>query len=273
MLWAAMEVLGQSARFPRANPPGLVLEEMGSTLFATVDKLKKLRARYGGAIDPGSIRYVGVEPSHLFARTAELLHGDINITHVNDWKALAPQFGAHTLGRSYQATSYAFRNVYDLCSWIFRATASVHGIWFSRSGDEVIHVHGKRTTFFSLERFCALARSNGFGVLPIASSRHTIGDHEFLSAFVMVHRFDHRQSLHFQELCERHANFGVEGFASKEAEDVVEAIRMRTVMSGTHAGFSEPTGQGSSTFDFESASVRRQFDDYLSKLSSTDSRQ
>lgn len=268
LLWAAMEVLATSARFrsPQKNEK-LQLEEIGSTLFATINKLIKARSRYGGSFDPEGLRYVGIEPSKIFARTAELLHPAVEVHHYADWTDL-PTVEAPVISRSYQATSYAFRTTRDLCSWVFRSHCSLHGLWFSPAGDDhIINAHGKRLALFSLNTLCSEAKDRGYTLTPVSSERYSFGEHEFIAAFVLLRQFDRRQNLHFADLCSRHANFGIDGFSPSGVDDPIDWIQSKASHRGSHAGYIEPSPvPQSQMFNFGNEGVASKFKTYLERL-------
>jgi hypothetical protein len=61
-------------------------EELGSTLFSTIDKFKKLDARYDGRLKVERIKYAGIEISQLLIDLAEALHSSEDITHYKTWQ-------------------------------------------------------------------------------------------------------------------------------------------------------------------------------------------
>ena len=72
-LYYALELLGSNA-----------FVEVGSTLFASIDKLQKCRRLAGHNDEFGQVHFYGVEPSALLRQTAEILHTDAQLSHVNE---------------------------------------------------------------------------------------------------------------------------------------------------------------------------------------------
>src|SRR5882672_5227289 len=84
----------------------IVFEEIGSTLFATIDKMEKMARRRHHALD-GRFEYLGIEPMMTFRHVAEMCHPTHAVRHVDFWRDLGPA-APLTVSRCYQASSYAF---------------------------------------------------------------------------------------------------------------------------------------------------------------------
>jgi len=246
----------------------IVVEEIGSTLFATIDKLEKSCRSSGLSIPARSICYRGVEVSDLFARVSQLLHPQAQMTLFSDWKQLPPTERATTFARSYQATSYAFDDTPELAAWMTRASSGLHGVWLSLGNkDEEIKAHGKKALFFSIEQLCPLLNSAGFAVFPVSTERFVFAEKEFISAFVFVTDMNAAQLRRFFELCDKNADFGVAGLRGAERKDAAGWIKNAPAFRGTHAGFlTHDKRQTERPFDFTSEIVDRAFSAYLARL-------
>jgi hypothetical protein len=168
--------------------------EVGSTLFATIDKLEKL-ARLTGAPPLGDVEFVGVEPSSLFCQVAHALHPASRIVHVDRIADVPP---GPSVGRSYQATSYAFGTTDELVDACARSAIGVHGIWFTETGETVqARVLGKRLVLFSLPGFLAGMAARGYRVQFIAASQgHRVGL-RFHETWLVCHRLAEHESAAF----------------------------------------------------------------------------
>lgn len=268
LIWAGLEVLyGKAAAVSGEKCETACVEEMGSTLFDTIDRLDQLSICLGGTFDFKQVRFLGIEPCSLFARTAEALHPSNNIVHVQNWNEL-PSPAPYTLSRSYQATSYAFACVDELCDWIARSALSVHGIWFSLSGeDETITVFGKRLVFFSLDRLCEDLSERGFQVLPISSESYTLDTHSFLCVFLCVHRFEGNHLHQLQLLCQED-RFGLPYSIYSVPEDPASWVRLNVIHKGAHAGYIEMDSieYSNPMFNFGSGEVIQQFQKNLAAV-------
>jgi hypothetical protein len=274
LLWAAMRALAGSAGLRRFFAPRkrVVVEEIGSSLYATIDKLVKLRARYGGKVDLRKATFWGVEPSLLFTRTAEELHREFDVRHVDRVGQLPqPDRGRTvTFGRSYQATSYAFDATAEFCDWIARARFSLHGAWFAVTPQErSIDVLGKRTTLFSAEETQRLLRAAGHAIYPLSSERYTFGAESFYSVFFAAHDLNRAEEGRLLALCDRHECYGVDRSRLAEVPDLGAWIRAQAVDRGEHSQFianREADGRKSPTFDFNNAAVAAKFQEHVAAV-------
>lgn len=161
----------------------LVFEEIGSTIFATIDKLNKIESIYKEGIDLHKIDFYGIEISQFFSDVAHALHKNFQITHYKKVSDLPKQISTH-VGRSYQATSYAFTSTQEFADWICRLRFSLNGAWFNPKAGEVLNtVCGKRTILFDLDRMIQILNQRGYQVCLISSDIYTLGEMEFLSVW------------------------------------------------------------------------------------------
>lgn len=163
--------------------------ELGSTLFATADKLDKIR-RLSHGPELGAVRYLGVEPSLLFRQIAEALHPAVVIQHVDD-VGLVPAFSGRSVSRCYQSSSYAFGTTTAFVDFCALSYFGSHGIWFSRDGvQRVVSILGKPLTLFSLPEFLAGMQARGFTVEFVQKSPSAYaGEVEFFETWLVYHRF------------------------------------------------------------------------------------
>lgn len=159
------------------------LWELGSTLFASIDKYSNCKALH----DLPDISFVGVEPSDILRDTAELLHPEAHITHyLSHTDAPKSEKAIH---RSYQASSYAFNSTGELIEWVSQFQTSQDGIWFSLSGKDEIHeTIGRKITLFSLPTFQQEMKKAGFSLtFHSAQKVHHIGA-DLVEVFVLAHQ-------------------------------------------------------------------------------------
>lgn len=158
-------------------------EELGSTLFSTIDKIDKLnRLR---KVSP-SVSYVGIEVSKILMDLAVGLHPNADLKHFQRWQD-AP-IDDNIISRSYQSTSYAFKTTKQLVEWIARAKVGIHGVWFSLSGERTIDMVGNPATLFDPVEFEKLAFHAGLSVKVIKSEIYSHGDDKFSTSWVLCER-------------------------------------------------------------------------------------
>lgn len=164
--------------------------ELGSTLFATIDKLNKLQ-RLSNGPSVSNLEFIGVEPSNLFCRLTEALHSTSNIRHVGDVTQL-PAVDERSVNRCYQATSYALNATEELVDYCARSMFGCHGIWFSHDGsNRTVCAMGKPLTLFSLPRFLAGMTSRGYLVEFIQKSHSSYANEfEFFETWLVYHRLN-----------------------------------------------------------------------------------
>jgi hypothetical protein len=168
------------------SPGPIVLEEIGSTLFATIDKFEKLASQHRDNISE-RVSYIGVEPLLSFHTYAEVLHPSHQIIHYSDWKDLLPA-APNTVSRSFQATSYAFEMTKDLCDWISRSVLSSQGLWFSATGIErTTKSLGKRLHLFGFKEFVERQSAKGRRVAVYKAERFSYSGDEFIAAWLLVY--------------------------------------------------------------------------------------
>jgi hypothetical protein len=162
------------------------LYEIGSTLFSTIDKYEKCRSW----CDAPEVIYIGVEPSQLLRDTAEILHPDAQLIHYLSHQEV-PRPAVRSVGRSYQATSYAFQSTVELSDWVARFDASQDGLWCSRKEkDEQHDLFGNTVTLFSLRDFSERMRAAGFIVNVMSAQKVNHLRLEFAEVFTTCYRRD-----------------------------------------------------------------------------------
>jgi hypothetical protein len=158
-------------------------EELGSTLFSTIDKIDKLNTLRN--VSP-AVSYVGIEVSQLLIDLATGLHPSANLKHFLRWQE-APT-PPSIVSRSYQSTSYAFQTTAHLVEWIARAKTGIHGVWFSLDRERQIDMIGNPATLFDPIQFSELARQAGLSVRVIKSEIYSHGDDRFSTSWVICER-------------------------------------------------------------------------------------
>jgi hypothetical protein len=161
--------------------------EIGSTLFATIDKLDKLQ-RLSGAPHL-NCAFVGIEPSDLFRQLAEALHSGRPVTHHTDLSQIVVP--PRSVSRCYQSTSYAFETTADLIDHCAQFQFGSHGVWCSVDGQtRTASVLGKRLTLFSLPEFVSGMTTRGFRVEFVSACRSCYDEQfEFEEVWLLYHRF------------------------------------------------------------------------------------
>lgn len=244
------------------------VEELGSTLFATVDKLRLLeRDLFSGGAVPSALpmSFVGVEPSDLLAETAIALHPTEKILHVADSRDLPPATDP-TVGRSYQATSYAFTTTEDLARWIGRSRFSTHGIWVSETGrDQTITRMGKRMTLFAYQELVERLAAQGLRAHHHRSERLRLGEDAFCCTWIVVERLSPEERDAFHRIVREHPTLNDASIESGAERGVIPDVGRQGL-----AFFTDPddvaAARDRTTFDFSSRSLDAAFDAHLARL-------
>jgi hypothetical protein len=183
----------------------VVFEELGSTLFASIDKLEKLKRRFGLAVDLTAIDFVGIEIMPMMTWLAERLHHGYRVEHFPSLPERRPAAGRAIVSRCYQASSYALRTADELAHWIASSRFSVQGVFFARgNGDWTTTLLGNTVTLFDLDAFCRAMDSRGVTLLPLTRGRLDYGD--ALSCdeiFFIAHNLSAPELSTYNDLCAR----------------------------------------------------------------------
>jgi hypothetical protein len=247
------------------------LEEIGPTLFATIDKLEKCRTILSDAHDLKSVRFIGVEVSNLFVQIAEELHQGYQLLNFQRAADL-PHPGAFTLGRSYQATSYAFDSTTDFAGWLDRCRFSLNGAWFSADDEMILPCMGKQTTLFGIDRLKSILSERGQHLALISSDRYTLGKTPFYSVWFIAHRLQQDEYKELIELAIKHPDLGCQ---SINLIDEFSQAKIKEISRecGPHAGFTyneeSSTSFSNPTLDFGNADNLRKFSEYVAKIKKT----
>jgi hypothetical protein len=247
-LYAAILALGPDpARF----------EELGSTLFSTIDKIEKLRARYQGLTHQPTIEFAGIEISKLLIDLAETLHQTQALQHFPTWQSM-PQTSAGIVSRSYQSTSYALRKTGDLFDWMSRSKFGIHGVWFCIDGGEVeTTMVGNRLTFFDPDAFAKLAADRGIRTKVVKCEVFSHGHFRFAAAWVMLDRMSDAERSSMHSLLARWNISPAEAVCGLDHSDLG-----RQPFAGPHASFAMvETG---APFNFFSADLMDRFHHHTS---------
>lgn len=150
------------------------LYEIGTSLFSTIDKYRTC----GGK----DIHFLGVEPSYLLRETSKLIYPEAILYNYHNE---VPMPTLKTIGRSYQATSYAFKSTEELVQWISPMGASQDGIWFSLDDTErQYEIFSHQLTLFSFKEFISNIKSGGFSVEVYSAQRVSHIGFEFAEIFL-----------------------------------------------------------------------------------------
>lgn len=162
----------------------LVVEEIGSTLFVTIDKLEKL----GGYSETlfRKIKYRSVEVVKIFSDGAAALHPGRELANFVECEDL-PCDGVAIASLCYQATSYALDSTDALCKWVMRSAFSSQGVWFSNGDDDQsVELLGKSVTLFSWPRFRESLLKAGLRIVILENQNKICEGHEFSEVWLFT---------------------------------------------------------------------------------------
>lgn len=158
------------------------VEDYGSTLFSTIDKLDKLLGSAAASID-----YFGVEVSQTFCEMAEHLHPNRSVRHVSAWRDLPAVADRPLLSRAYQATSYGIDTTEELAEWMSRAALSLQGLWISDgSPEKTVEILGKRVHLFDYDSLRSSLERRGRKIAALSSQRYSSRGSTFLSVWAIA---------------------------------------------------------------------------------------
>ena len=272
-LYVAMVILSQSKRIPFLNQNKKIrFEEIGSTFFVSIDKLAKLESLYLEGIKLKEIWFYGVEVSQIFSDIAVEMHSGYHLNHYHHVSQipLLPEIG---IGRSYQATSYAFSSTQEFADWLCRLRFSLNGAWFNPlSGDLYSTVLGKQITLFDADWLISHLQDRGYRFCLISSDLCKRGNLKYLSVWFVVHNLTEPELDKFISVSAKHNNFGYSLDWKHSAS--AQVLRDQARDAGEHAGmiFSDETNslsQYSQTFNFGNPEIVKQFSKYLESLQSS----
>ena len=180
--------------------PDLGFEELGSTLFSSIDKLEILFRNNHLKADLTAVRFRGVEVMPLMIWLAGALHPRYRLAHHRHVKDV-PRKG-QSITRCYQASSYAFASTEELVEWTATSVISGQGAFFSRGGSEQrVDLMGNPLTLFSLPDFHAGLTRRGFVLTPLRSNVLSYDDLvECEEIFFLAHRLDGRERTEIGKL-------------------------------------------------------------------------
>jgi len=175
--------------------------EIGSTLYAIIDILEKANMREGDSFSFDKTSFIGVEASEFFMDLAELLHPNHSLKHFYDYKDI-PLSDKVRIGRSYQATSYAFESTRELLDWTISNRFSALGTWFSLNfSTERKIALGKQLMLFDLNEYCAGLKASGFKFCPINCIKVTHGsDLTFYEIWYVTHNLNEQEIAQYNKI-------------------------------------------------------------------------
>jgi len=161
--------------------------ELGATLFASIDKYQKCCEIYKGL---NEIQFIGIEPDYVLRNTASLLHGEylpVQYCSTSDIDVIPMK----SVGRSYQASSYAFESTRELVDWVTQFEASQDGIWFSTlDKDETVEIFSSTLTFFSFPMFKSLMLAKGFYINILTTQKVHHFRNDIYEVFITSHKIE-----------------------------------------------------------------------------------
>ncbi len=255
-LFYAFDLLGSDTFF-----------EIGSTLFASIDKFEKCRRLAGRSDELRDVQFYGVEPSNLLRQTAEILHTGMEIRHIDDHEL--PAGCQKPTGRSYQSTSYAFATTASLVAWIAGLEFSHHGIWFSSTGgEEHYDAFGNEVTLFDYDDF--VRRLGAAGCTVIVTSAQQVAHYNFscTEVWMFCHRMGNEQAAELEELCDASKfgsgrNLDLRTAAESRLSDLPESI-WKTQRDVSMSSGNAWTSLANRRFlDFTNPQTRADFDEYM----------
>jgi hypothetical protein len=176
-------------------------EEMGSTLFASIDKLEKAKTRYNFAINLHDIDFIGIEVMDQMVFLAEQLHQKYKISHHKNVLELSSS-GTNRVKRSYQATSYAFNTTEDFAKWTIDSKFSLQGAYCSLSDKtETVTVMGNSMRLFSISDFYKMVQDSGHTIILLdVETRSYSKIFDCYQIFFVTHCFESNELDRFMAL-------------------------------------------------------------------------
>ena len=183
--------------------PGIDFEELGSTLFSSIDKLEILFRNHHLRADLTAVRYCGIEVMPLMVWLARALHPGYDVVHHGRVGQVSRR--GEGITRCYQASSYAFSSTEELIEWTATSAISGQGVFFSRGeSDERVDLMGNPLTLFSLPAFHEGMTRRGFRLIPLRSSALSYDNLvECEEIFFLAHRLDERERHEVADLYSR----------------------------------------------------------------------
>lgn len=240
-------------------------EEVGSTLFSTIDKLAKLHRAFALPSDITAVEFVGVEVMPTMVWLAERLHARYRVRHA----ATAPDDESPAravVARCYQSSSYAFRSSEAFARWASRAAFGLQGVFFSRGqGDQTVSLLGNPVTLFDRTAFYRAMRGRGCHLVPLHASPLEYDDALACDeVFFITHRLTREEWARLVRACEARGVAAPPGVTADSPEALGAApplpgrdSRFITVRPRTHAA------AASSAFgpalNFDDARIERAF--------------
>lgn len=184
--------------------------EMGSTLFASIDKINAIHHAVQHKIENlQNVEFVGVEKSDFFADVAEVLHPNVKITHFDNWTGVHAPVG-NRVGVSYQAASYAFDSTDDLVSWLTQFRFSIDCIFFSTQKiTEHVTALGKRYTLFNLDEFLEKMKDRKYTVSHISTQKVQYPYYSYYAIWFVTHNLSEEETGRFEKYIEQSQPVGM----------------------------------------------------------------
>jgi hypothetical protein len=242
-------------------------EEVGSTLFSTIDKIRKCE-RLLGPLGFETIAFKGVEVFDLLIDAATALHPGEDLQHFRRFQDI-PENPAMAVGYSYGSTSYAFGSTEEFVTWLARLRFSVHGGWFSTTGMEHrTNVLSNQATLFDFDRLVTILHARGYRVHHLSSQSYKLTNENYILTWFMTENFAESDRPALAEHVKRFDQF------LTEKVDLMQPLvpgvsRGACPYAGPHSNaiFSEhpagPEARHPSTFDFSSPDMERRFKAHL----------
>jgi hypothetical protein len=239
-LYAAMLALGH-----------VQFEELGSTMFSTIDKIDKLRIIHEALPQP-IVDYVGIEISRLLIDLAEALHEKQKPRHFASWQSV-PATSTGIVSRSYQSTSYAFRNTRDLFDWVSRSKFGIHGLWWSLDGKEIeTTMVGNRLALFDPDMFNRMALEAGFDVKVVKSEVFSHDGIRFSASWIALQRMTAPELAKMRYFCNEMRLNPIVSIC-----DLSAAALAKQPYAGDHANFFPV--KSNTPFDFQGSALMTKF--------------
>ena len=231
-------------------------EELGSTLYTTIDKLNKLNALHAVNLSDLNVQYCGIEVSKLLVDLAEALHEGHQLKHYLTWRAV-PRPHSHFVSRSYQSTSYAFDETDELFDWITSSRFGIHGVWWCIDGGQArSSMAGNPITLFDPDHFQARAEQTGHELIVLKAERFQYRDMQYAAAWIMVSDLNQHERQRMTEIL-RHLQMPI---ATSVCELRASDLAAQP-LTGAHAGFSQVCS--GRPFDFENEQLASRWRQYV----------
>ena len=173
--------------------------ELGGSLYAAFEKLSSAQAhaeRHGVAAPAPAVAHVCVEMSDRLRYVAHHLHFGDDIRFYSTWQDVPPPL-LPRLTYSNSVGNYAFSSTEDYVNWLAQSNVALLCDKFTRGGDHLHQMMGKRFVSFDIDAIIAALESHGFkafliGMKECSPFLNDVVEEKriFFDGMLFVHRFE-----------------------------------------------------------------------------------